>query len=106
MVSQGRGHIINIGSRAGRQGEPGMAAYSAAKAGLVALTQALAGEVTGSGVAVCCLCPGPVATERVRRANPDADHSAWLSPEDVAQAVLSLANDYHDSVNGAIVDLF
>ena len=106
MQAQGRGQIINIASRAGRHGEANMAAYSSAKAGLVALTQALADELAGSGVGAGAVCPGPVDTERMRQANPQADRSGWLTPEDVAQAVLSLIRSSPNVMNGAVLDLF
>jgi NAD(P)-dependent dehydrogenase (short-subunit alcohol dehydrogenase family) len=106
MLTQGSGHIINIASRAGRRGEANMSAYSAAKAGLIALTQSLAAELGGSGVLFSAVCPGPVSTRRVRLANPSADHSAWLAPSDVATAVLQLARSNAASVNGTVLDLF
>jgi NAD(P)-dependent dehydrogenase (short-subunit alcohol dehydrogenase family) len=106
MLAQGQGQIINIASRAGRQGETSMAAYSAAKAGLVALTQSLAGELAGSGVRASAVCPGPVDTERMRQAIPQADRSSWLTVEDVAQAVLSLACSSTNTADGAVLDLF
>lgn len=83
-----------------------MAAYSASKAGMVALTQALAAEMAGSGVLVSAVCPGPVSTERVCQANPNADHSAWLTPDDVAAAVVFLARSGAPALNGVVLDLF
>ena len=106
MLAQGSGRIINVASRAGRRGEANMAAYSASKAGMVALTQALAAEMAGSGVLVSAVCPGPVSTERVRRANPNADHSSWLKPDDVAAAVVFLAKSSAPAFNGVVLDLF
>jgi NAD(P)-dependent dehydrogenase (short-subunit alcohol dehydrogenase family) len=106
MLAQGRGHIVNIASRAGRHGESGMAAYSASKAGLVVLTRALASEMAGSGIRVNAVCPGPVDTERMRWANPQADRSGWLAPEDVAQAVLKLVRSSPDATAATVVDLF
>ncbi len=106
MLAQGQGQIINIASRAGRQGEANMAAYSASKAGLVALTQALATEMTGTGVQVQAVCPGPVDTERMRLANRKADRSGWLSPRDVARTVLFLTQSRSKAMNGTVLDLF
>jgi NAD(P)-dependent dehydrogenase (short-subunit alcohol dehydrogenase family) len=106
MLAQGWGHIINIASRAGREGEADMAAYSASIAGLVALTQALASELAGSGVRVNAVCPGPVDTERMQRANPNLDRAAWLQPAEVAQAVVFLVQSGAPALNGAVLDLF
>ena len=63
MRSRGRGSILNVGSVAGFQPGPLMAAYYATKAYVNALSQALWNELRGSGITVTCLCPGPTETE-------------------------------------------
>ena len=70
MVARGRGGILNVASAAAFVPGPGMAMYYASKAGLLSLSEALWAEARASGVAVTCLCPGPVRTpfmERARR---------------------------------------
>ena len=62
MIARESGAIINVSSMAGFMPIPKFATYSAAKAGLIRLTQALRGELRGTGVQVQVLCPGPVAT--------------------------------------------
>jgi 3-oxoacyl-[acyl-carrier protein] reductase len=62
MLERRRGHVVNIGSVAGRLGAPFEAVYSAAKFGLVGFTEALAVEVAPLGVRVSMVNPGPVAT--------------------------------------------
>jgi 3-oxoacyl-[acyl-carrier protein] reductase len=106
MLPRGRGTIINVASRAGRRPEAGFALYSALKSGVVAFTQALAQEVGAQGIRVAAVCPGPVDTVRLRREVPDADRSGWLTPEDVAQAVVFLSSPAATRYNGAILDLF
>lgn len=106
MLARGKGQIINVASRAGRKGEASLSAYSASKAGLIALTQALAAELDGSGVRVNAVCPGPVNTARMRKINPNLDRSTWLRPEEVAQAVLYLAKSRAPALNGLVLDLF
>jgi len=63
MTARGRGRILNVGSVAGFQPGPYMAAYYASKAYVNSLSEALAFELAGTGVSVTCLCPGPVDTE-------------------------------------------
>jgi short-subunit dehydrogenase len=63
MKDRGRGMILNVGSVAGFQPGPLMAAYYGTKAYVNSLSQALANELQGSGVTVTCLCPGPTDTE-------------------------------------------
>lgn len=63
MKARGRGRVLNVGSVAGFQPGPYMAAYYATKAYVNSLSEAVASELAGTGITVTCLCPGPVATE-------------------------------------------
>ncbi len=63
MVKRGFGAILNVGSTAGMVEMPGFAGYGATKAYLNHLSEALRGELSGTGVVVTALCPGPVETE-------------------------------------------
>ncbi|NTU57943.1 MAG: SDR family oxidoreductase [Chlorobiaceae bacterium] len=58
MIGRGRGAVVNIASLAGFQGVPGMAYYSATKAFVVNLTEALTEELRGTGVRIYAVCPG------------------------------------------------
>jgi short-subunit dehydrogenase len=62
MIERGRGAILNVASTAAFQPLPGQAGYAAAKAFVLSYTQALAGELRGTGVTATALCPGPVHT--------------------------------------------
>src|SRR3989454_6359596 len=63
MIAKKRGAILNVSSSAGFLPIPGMAVYAATKAYVTSFSEALRGEVRGTGVNVCTLCPGPVHTE-------------------------------------------
>src|SRR5438876_1041716 len=62
MIERGAGSIISTSSGAGLMGIPGLAAYSAAKGGVVALTRAAAMELASKRVRVNCICPGAIVT--------------------------------------------
>jgi short-subunit dehydrogenase len=68
MMARGHGGILNVASAAAFIPGPGMALYYASKAGLLSLSEALWAEARPAGVAVTCLCPGPVATPFLERA--------------------------------------
>lgn len=63
MVERGNGAILNVASTAAMQPMPRMAVYAATKAYVLSLSQALNKELSGSGVRVTTLCPGPTRTE-------------------------------------------
>jgi short-subunit dehydrogenase len=62
MVARGHGRVMLVGSTAGYQPGPGMAVYFATKAYVLSLGEAIAEELSGTGVTVTTLCPGPTAT--------------------------------------------
>ncbi len=62
MIERKRGGMLNVGSVAGFVSGPGMAVYFATKAYVLSFTEALAGELTGTGLTVTALCPGPTTT--------------------------------------------
>ena len=63
MVTRRAGRILNVASTAAFQPGPGMAVYYATKAYVLSFSEALAGELTGTGVTVTALCPGPTKSE-------------------------------------------
>ena len=93
MREQKRGTIINVASIAGKQAFANWGAYSVSKAGVIALSQALAQEERKNGIRVTAVCPGAVNTELwdSETVNADFDRSNMLTPEIVAQSILHTA---------------
>ena len=98
MLKQKKGRIINITSVVGLMGNPGQANYSAAKAGVVGLTQSAAKEFASRGITVNAVAPGFISTDMTKDLKSESILSAiplgrFGSPEDVAGAVRFLAAD-------------
>ncbi len=106
MLSRGAGKIVNVSARAGLQGSPEMAAYSAAKSAAIRLTESLSGELRGRGINVNCILPGTIDTPENRKASPDADYSQWVQPESLAEAIFFLASDAARDVHGAALPVY
>ena len=100
MVERGRGHVINIGSIAGRETYPGGAVYCATKAAVDRITKGLRLDLLGTGVRVSTVDPGMVETEfSIVRYEGDRQRAADvyrgmtpLAPADVAEAVVWVAD--------------
>jgi NAD(P)-dependent dehydrogenase (short-subunit alcohol dehydrogenase family) len=102
------GRIVNVAARPGLEWRAGagMSAYTAAKAGVAALTVALAEEVAKVGILVNAVAPSVMDTPANRAAMPKADHAAWPKVEEVAATILFLASPDNRVTRGAIVPVY
>jgi NAD(P)-dependent dehydrogenase (short-subunit alcohol dehydrogenase family) len=80
-----------------------MGPYGAAKAGVHALTLALANELKSDGVTVNAVLPSIIDTAANRADMPKADASAWVPPEDIAEVMLFLASAASGAATGALI---
>lgn len=97
------GRVVLVGSRTVLQPAAGQAAYTAAKAGVLALVATLAEELRGSGRTANAIVPTVIDTPANRQAMPDADHDRWPPPRALAKVIAWLASQESWPVNGAAV---
>ena len=111
MVNQKSGKIINISSMWGQVGASCEVAYSAAKAGVIGLTKALAKELAPSGITVNCIAPGLIDTSMNSNISVE-DLNAFVediplgrmgTAEDIAETALFLASEGADYITGQII---
>jgi len=113
MRTTGRGRIVNIASLAGKEGTPNASAYSASKAGVLALTKSLGKELARAGVLVNALAPAAVDTALLQQMDPahvqtmiDKSPMARLgSVDEVAEMVAWLCSGSCTFNTGAVFDL-
>ncbi|MEM1370851.1 MAG: acetoacetyl-CoA reductase [Pseudomonadota bacterium] len=110
MRDRGFGRIVNISSINGQKGQMGQANYSAAKAGDIGFTKALAQEGAFKGITVNAICPGYIGTEMVRAIDPEVLKAKILphipvgrlgEPEEIARIVAFLVSDDAGFITGA-----
>ena len=112
MRDRGFGRIINISSINGQKGQMGQTNYSAAKAGVIGFTKALAQEGARKGITVNCVAPGYVATEMVKAIPEDVLATQILphipvgrlgEPDEIARCVTFLASEEAGFITGSTI---
>jgi len=108
MVVRRRGRIVNVASIHGVQGDANVSAQSAAKFGLIGLTQSLAREFREHNIAVNAVCPGAVENrlDEIGAADRASPLLEKLWPRDVAKTVLFLASDDAAAITGAALEVY
>jgi 3-oxoacyl-[acyl-carrier protein] reductase len=111
MVKQRSGHIINMSSVSGVNGNPGQSNYSSSKAGLIGLTKSAAKELGSRGVTVNAIAPGFIDTPMTQKLSEEQIESSLErvslgrmgQPEDIAHLAAFLASDKASYITGQVI---
>ena len=113
MVSQSYGRIVNIASIAGKEGNPNAPAYSASKAGLIALTKTLGKELAGHDIAVNCVTPAAARTaifdqmteQHINYMLAKIPRGRFVEVDEIASVVAFCASAECSFTTGAVFDI-
>jgi NAD(P)-dependent dehydrogenase (short-subunit alcohol dehydrogenase family) len=106
LQAAGGGAIVCISSRAALRPFPGASGYVVGKAAVLAFVDVLAEEYRRDDIRVNAILPSVIDTPFNRRAMPDADHSTWVAPEQIAAVVRFLCEDGSQAISGAHVPVY
>lgn len=113
MLERDYGRIVNVASIAGKEGNPNASAYSASKAGLIALTKSLGKELAGHDIAVNCVTPAAARTrifdqmsqEHIDYMLARIPRGRFVEVDEVAALIAWLASEENSFATGSVVDL-
>lgn len=100
------GRIVAVSSRSAARISPGVAGYTAAKAGLQALVASIAEENRALNVTANAILPSIIDTPANRTAMPKAKHETWPKPEEIAQVVRFLVSPASGLISGAAIPVY
>jgi NAD(P)-dependent dehydrogenase (short-subunit alcohol dehydrogenase family) len=106
MMERGGGAFVGVSARPALRPFPGAAGYITAKAAVLAFIQALDAEYRGHGIRCNAILPSVIDTPANREAQPDADWSKWVPPEEIAKVVRFLVSEDSKPTSGAAVPVY
>ena len=112
MLKSNKGRIVNLASIAGKEGNPAQSAYSASKAGVIALTKSLGKELAKTDIRVNCIAPAMVATDLLDQMTEEKRKENFSkipmgragSPKEIAALVAWLCSDDCSFCTGTVFD--
>ncbi len=106
MLQHNYGRIVTVGSRGAVDPGGQLAAYCAAKAGVVALTKAIADETKGTHITANVVLPSIIDTPTNREAMGEANADQWVKPKSLAEVICFLVSDAAQDVRGAAIPVY
>lgn len=106
LIERGGGAFVGVSARPALRPFAGAAGYISSKAAVLALIQALDAEYRNDGVRCNAILPSVIDTPANREAMPDADHSKWVPPEQIAKVVRFLVSDDSAPTSGAAMPVY
>jgi NAD(P)-dependent dehydrogenase (short-subunit alcohol dehydrogenase family) len=106
LIEAGGGAYVGVSARAALRPFRGAAGYITAKAGVIAFVQALASEYRDDGIRANCVLPSTIDTPANREQMPDAEHSKWVPPEQIARVIRFLVSDDSAPTSGAAIPVY
>ncbi|MBW4421134.1 MAG: 3-oxoacyl-ACP reductase FabG [Myxacorys californica WJT36-NPBG1] len=106
MLEQSYGRIVTVGSRGAVEPSGQLAAYCASKAGVVALTKAIADETKGTNITANVVLPSIIDTPVNRVAMGSQNAHTWVNPESLAQVICFLASEAAQDIRGAAIPVY
>lgn len=106
LLERGGGAYVGVSARAALKPFGGAAGYITAKAGVLGFVQALDADYRGHGIRANAVLPSVIDTPANRRDQPDADHSKWVPPAEIARVVRFLVSDDSAPTSGAAIPVY
>jgi NAD(P)-dependent dehydrogenase (short-subunit alcohol dehydrogenase family) len=106
LISNGGGAFVGVSARPALNPFPGAAGYITAKAAVLAFIRALDAEYRDEGVRCNAILPSVIDTPANRRAQPDADYSKWVPPQQIAKVIRFLVSDDSAPTSGAAIPVY
>jgi NAD(P)-dependent dehydrogenase (short-subunit alcohol dehydrogenase family) len=106
LIERGGGAFVGVSARPALRPFAGAAGYISSKAAALALVQALDAEYKGDGLRCNAILPRVIDTPANRESMPDADHSKWVPPEQIAKVVRFLVSDDSAPTSGAGIPVY
>ena len=106
LVDAGGGSIVCVSARAALHPFPAAAAYASSKAAVLAFAKAVAADYRDDGVRCNAVLPSVIDTPANRASQPDADHSRWVQPAEIAAVIRFLCSAESSPVSGAAVPVY